>query len=405
MVEASHRGRSAQLTLDTISFAICFAAWGLISAFAPRFRETFHLSASQTALLVAVPVLLGSLARLPMGILTDRFGGRVVFAALVAVVAAPVAIVPLAGTYRTLVGVGFLLGLAGSSFSVGVGFVSPWFPKDRQGSALGIYGMGNIGQSVAVFFGPVLAATIGWPGVFRVTSILLVVWAVVFVTFARNAPNRPAPTTFAVAMAVLTTERLSWVLSAFYFLTFGGFVAFSIYLPTLLKDQFGLTPANAGFRTAGFVVLATCCRPAGGWLADRIGGARVLNGVLLGVIPFALLLAWPAMAPFTVGALGCAALMGFGNGAVFKLVPEYFPTETGTVTGLVGAMGGLGGFFPPLLLGFFRDAVGTVWPAYALLAGTSFVLSRVNAATFLARQTTSDPALPPEPRRSADRLR
>src|SRR6185436_16177620 len=146
--------------------------------------------------------------------------------------------------------------------------------------------------------------------------------------------------------------------SAFYFLTFGGFVAFSIYLPTLLRDQFALRPADAGFRAAGFVVLATLMRPIGGALADRIGGARVLSGVFLAVIPFALLLAWSSMLPFTVGALGCAALLGLGNGAVFRLVPEYFPGRTGVVTGLVGAMGGLGGFFPPLLLGAFRQRLG-----------------------------------------------
>ena len=394
-----------QLGLATVSFAVCFTAWGLISAFAPRFRELFHLTASETALLVAVPVLLGSLARLPMGILADRFGGRAVFALLALVVAVPVAIVPSVDSYRSLLVVGFFLGLAGSSFAVGVGFASPWFPPARQGSALGVYGMGNIGQSVAVFLGPVLALSIGWPSVFRASAALLVVWAVTFAVFARNAPSRPAPKTFAAMFAVLTTKRLSWVLSAFYFLTFGGFVAFSIYLPTLLKDQFGLTPADAGFRTAGFVVLATLCRPAGGWLADRIGGARVLNGVFLGVIPFALLMAWPSMLPFTVGALGCASLLGLGNGAVFKLVPEYFPHETGTVTGLVGAMGGLGGFFPPLLIGVFRDTLGTVWPAYLLLAAVSFALYRLNAATFAAGQAALDLALPPELRRRADQLR
>lgn len=138
-----------------------------------------------------------------------------------------------------------------------------------------------------------------------------------------------------------------WVLALFYFLTFGGFVAFSIYLPSLLKDQFALRPADAGFRTARFVVLATLCRPLGRWLSDRIGGARVLFGVFLGIVPLALLLTWPLMLPFTVGALGCAALLGVGNGAVFKLVPQYFPKEVGTVTGLVGAMGGVGGFSFP----------------------------------------------------------
>ena len=191
----------------------------------------------------------------------------------------------------------------------------------------------------------------------------------------------------------------------FYFLTFGGFVAFSIYLPVLLKDQFGLKPADAGFRTAGFVVLATLARPLGGWLSDKIGGARVLQTVFLGIIPFALLMSWPAMLPFTVGALGCAFLLGIGNGAVFKLVPQYFPKEVGTVTGLVGAMGGLGGFFPPLLLGFFRDHLHTVWPGFALLAFLSAVLWRTNAAVFLTRQQTAELTLPASLTRTTDRIR
>ena len=206
-------------------------------------------------------------------------------------------------------------------------------------------------------------------------------------------------------MDVLTRERLSWLLAAFYFLTFGGFVAFSIYLPTLLKDEFHLTPADAGFRTAGFVVLATLMRPLGGWLSDRIGGARVLSAVFLGVAPFAMLMAWPSMIPFTVGALGCAALLGLGNGAVFKLVPQYFPNQTGTVTGLVGAMGGLGGFFPPLLLAFFRGRTGAIWPGFLLLAFTAWVLLWANHKVFVPRQQTLDIALPAELRRTADRVR
>ena len=169
-------------------------------------------------------------------------------------------------------------------------------------------------------------------------------------------------------IAVLRRAPTAWLLGAFYFLTFGGFVAFSIYLPTLLRAQFGLAPADAGFRAAGFVVLATLMRPVGGWLADRIGGAQVLSWVFGGVAAFALLLTWPSMVPFTVGALACAMLMGLGNGAVFKLVPEHFPKDTGTVTGLVGALGGLGGFFPPLLLGVFRDQLGAIWPGFLLLS-------------------------------------
>jgi NNP family nitrate/nitrite transporter-like MFS transporter len=394
-----------QLALATISFAICFAAWGLISAFAPHFRDLYHLSAKETSLLIAVPVLLGSLARIPMGMLADRFGGRLIFTLLMLAVAAPVFAVPAMGSYHALVANAFLLGLAGSSFAIGVGFTSRWFPPAQQGGALGVYGLGNIGQSAAVFLGPVLAASVGWENVYRGTAVLLVIWAAIFVLSARNAPATVRPLGLGHMLGVLARERLSWALSAFYFLTFGGFVAFSIYLPVLLRDEFGLKPADAGFRAAGFVVLATLSRPLGGWISDRIGGARVLSGVFLGIIPFALLLAWPAMLPFTVGALGCAALLGLGNGAVFKLVPQYFAAETGTVTGLVGAAGGLGGFFPPLLLGAFRDYLHTIWPGFVLLAATSGALWWINNRVFVPRQEALESFVPADLRRTADRLR
>src|SRR5579872_7322654 len=176
------------VALGTISFTVCFAAWGLIAAFAPRFREAYHLTASQTALLVAIPVLLGSLARVPMGILTDRFGGRTIFSILMAVVAIPVWIVPEQVSYSGLLIIAFLLGLAGSSFAIGVGYVSRWTPPERQGSALGIYGLGNIGQSAAVFLGPVIAAQIGMAAVYHGVAVMLVVWAIAFGLLARNAP-------------------------------------------------------------------------------------------------------------------------------------------------------------------------------------------------------------------------
>jgi NNP family nitrate/nitrite transporter-like MFS transporter len=393
------------LFLATFSFAICFAAWGLIAAFAPRFRAELRLSATQTALLVAVPVLLGSLARLPAGMLADRFGGRAIFPILMFAACVPAFLTPLANSYTQLLWAGFFLGIAGSSFAVGAGFVSRWFAAERQGAALGVYGLGNIGQSAAVFLGPVIALRVGWESVFRGTAVLLALWAVVFLASARNAPRLSRPQTLGEMMRLLARERLAWALSAFYFLTFGGFVAFSIYLPSLLRDDFHLTATDAGFRTAGFVVLATALRPLGGWLSDRIGGARVLSAVFAVVVPFALLLAWHAMLPFTIGALGCAAFMGLGNGAVFKLVPQFFPRETGTVTGLVGAMGGLGGFFPPLLLGFFRDHAGAVWPGFALLALASLALWTVNARVFLPRQQALELSLPPELTRAADRVR
>ena len=393
------------LILATLSFAISFAAWGLIGGLAPVFADLYHLTASQTALLVAVPVLLGSLARLPMGMLTDRFGGRVMFSLLLVVSAVASWAVSLTSNYTSLLASAFFIGLAGSSFSIGAAFVSRWTPPAVQGTALGIFGLGLLGQSAAVFGGAVAASAFGWQTVFRAVGVMLLAWAIVFGLLARNAPNAARPAGVAAMLRVLREERVAWWLGAFYFLTFGGFVAFSIYLPTLLRAQFGLSPADAGFRAAGFVVLATLMRPLGGWLSDRIGGAQVLSWVFGGVAGFALLLAWPSMIPFTVGALGCAALLGLGNGAVFKLVPERFPRDTGTVTGLVGALGGLGGFFPPLLLGVFHDRLGVLWPGFLLLSLTALLLRAANQRVFHPADVSWLASLPAPARQSVDRVR
>jgi nitrate/nitrite transporter NarK len=393
------------LVLATVSFLISFAAWGLVGGLASTFTALYQLTASQTALLVAVPVLLGSLARLPMGMLTDQYGGRLMFTVLLAASAVAAWLVTLTTNYQQLVAAAFFIGLAGSSFAIGAAFVSRWARPGTQGTALGIYGLGTLGQSLAVFAGPVVAASLGWQAVFRGTGVILLVWAAAFFVAARNPPGATRPAGLGDMIRVLRTSPIAWLLGAFYFLTFGGFVAFSIYLPTLLRSQFGLTPADAGFRAAGFVVLATLMRPVGGWLADRIGGAQVLSWVFGGVAVFAWLLAWPTMVPFTVGALACAALMGLGNGAVFKLVPEHFPKETGTVTGLVGALGGLGGFFPPLLLGVLRDALGVVWPGFLLLSATALLLRYANQRVFHPADVEWRSALADAPRARVDRLR
>src|SRR5262245_14312338 len=314
-------GSVRALTLATISFTLSFAAWGLIGGLASVFTGLYHLNASQTALLVAIPVLLGSLARLPMGILTDRFGGRIVFTALLVFSSLAAFVVPATRSFNSLLVAAFLIGMAGSSFAVGAAFVSCWPSAAQQGTALGIYGLGTIGQSLAVFVGPVVAARVGWEAVFQGTGALLLLWAGLYFVLARDPVQSGRPASIAAMTAVLRTAPKAWLLGDFYFLTFGGFVAFSIYLPTLLRTQFGLTPADAGFRDAGFVVAATRMRPVGGWLADRIGGAQVLSAVFSGIAFFALLLTWPSIVPFTIGALLCALLLGLGNGAVFKLVP------------------------------------------------------------------------------------
>ena len=366
---------SRHVALGTISFTVCFAAWGLISAFAPRFRELLpSLTPSQTALLVAVPVLLGSLARIPMGMLTDRFGGRVVFTVLMAAVAVPVLARPAAVQLSGLL----VVALSCSGWPA-LRSRSAWATSRaglrRSGRAArsGVYGLGNIGQSAAVFLGPVLAARVGMPAVFRGVAVLLVLWAVVFALLARNAPRAGARRKgLGDMLEVLTRENaLAWVLSAFYFLTFGGFVAFSIYLPTLLKDEFGLTPADAGFRTAGFVVLATLLRPLGGWLSDRIGGARVLSAVFCGVVPFALLLAWPADAAVhrrRAGLRGAARprqRRGVQAGAAVLSRPDRHRHRPG------GRHGRPGRLLPAAAAGILpRHVLGVIWPGFLLLAVT-----------------------------------
>lgn len=365
-------GNARQLLLGTVAFALCFAVFGSVSAMMPIIRKQLGLTPIQVSVAIAIPVLLGSLGRLPLGILTDRLGGRLIFTIVMACSIVPAMLMGFVAAYWQLVLCGLFIGIALASFSVGVGFVSGWYPPARQGTALGVYGAGNIGQSLAAFGSPVLASWLGFRWGFWMFGLLLLVWVVVFWSAARNAPRRGPVKSVSDALRPLR-ESMSWVLSLYYFLTFGGFVAMSIYLPTFLTDMFGLTPQDAGLRTAGFVVLATAMRPVGGWLADRIGGRAILLWVFPATAVMAVFMACPLMSTFTIGALGMAAAIGLGNGAVFKLVPEYFPNSVGSVTGLVGAAGGLGGFFPPLIVGSVRQATGAFTWGFVLLSLFSIV--------------------------------
>jgi NNP family nitrate/nitrite transporter-like MFS transporter len=360
-------GNALQLALATLAFACCFAVFGSASAMMPLLRERLHLDAMQVSIALAVPVLLGSLARIPLGMMTDRLGGRLVFAGVMAAAIVPAALMGWVSEYWQLLLCGFFLGVGLASFSVGVGFVSAWYPPQKQGTALGIYGAGTGGQSLAAFGAPLLAGAWGYAWGFWSFAMLTLASLMVWLALARNAPRRGAAKSWSDFAAPLKTP-MSWVLSLYYFLTFGGFVAMAIYLPIFLTEMFGLTPRDAGLRTAGFVVLATAMRPVGGILADRIGGRRILQFVFPATALMAIFLACPLMSTFTIGALGMAAAIGLGNGAVFKLVPDYYPQAVGSVTGLVGAAGGLGGFFPPLVLGAIQRMTGEYTWGFILLA-------------------------------------
>jgi NNP family nitrate/nitrite transporter-like MFS transporter len=370
--EQTVSGNSIQLGLATGAFAICFAVFGSVSAMMPIIRKSLGLTPMQVSMAIAIPVLLGSLGRIPLGILTDRYGGRLIFSIVMALSIPPAFLMGWVGSYWQLVLCGFFIGIPLASFSVGVGFVSGWYAPARQGMALGIYGAGNIGQSLAAFGSPLIAGALGFKWGFWIFGILLVTWLIVFLLKSVNAPRRNAGRSLS-DIAQPLRQRMSWVLSLYYFLTFGGFVAMAIYLPIFLTEMFGLTPEDAGFRTAGFVVLATAMRPVGGWLADRVGGRTILLWVFPATAAMAIFLACPMMSTFTFGALGMAIAIGLGNGAVFKLVPEHFPHSVGSVTGLVGAAGGLGGFFPPLVVGGLRQMTATFTWGFVLLSVFSLI--------------------------------
>lgn len=364
--DTSRFSPSAQLTLGTGAFALCFAVFGSLSAMMPILGKQMHLSPIQKSMAVAVPVLLGSVGRIPLGMLTDRFGGRIIFSIVMFITMVSAFLMGTAHGYSLLIGYGVLIGIGLASFSVGIGFVSSWFPASRQGSVLGIYGSGNIGQSLAAFGAPLIAAALGMEWGFWIFGVLLAAWLLIFILLARNSPTRAPVGSFGDALKPLANSQ-SWILSLYYFLTFGGFVAMSVYLPIFLTETFGETPQQAGFRTAGFIVLATATRPVGGTLADRIGGRAILKWVFPLIAFFSLFLASPDIVVFRIGALGVAAVIGLGSGAVFKLVPEHFPKSVGSVTGIVGAAGGLGGFFPPLVLGAIKEQTGSFSVGFVLL--------------------------------------
>jgi NNP family nitrate/nitrite transporter-like MFS transporter len=377
------------LALATVGFAVNFWAWALLSPLGPGLKETLHLSPLSQALLVAVPVVVGSLGRIPVGALTDRFGGRVMFPAVSLVTIVPVLFLGVFGhsSLATLLVGGFFLGIAGTAFAVGVPFVSAWFPPHRRGLAVGIFGAGMGGTAISALTTVKLVDAHGFATPFVITAIALGAYGVLAAVMLRDAPGRVAPTE-PLANRLASTVRLpiTWRASLLYAVGFGGYVAFSVYLPTYLRTGYALTQADAANKMAGFVVVAVILRPVGGWLSDRFDAARVLVAAFTVVALGALVQsATPALAPAgTIAFLAMAAALGTASGAVFALVAQRAPAnKVGAVTGVVGAAGGLGGFIPPLVMGSIYSALSSY--AVGLIALAVVALVMVGLATLMAR--------------------
>ena len=355
--EPAHDSRQwLMLAVATLGFALNFWAWALLSPLGAYFKEALQLSSFNQALLVAVPVVVGSLGRIPVGALTDRYGGRLMLPMVSFSTVLPVLFLGYTGYHSLpalLVG-GFFLGIAGTAFAVGVPFVNAWFPPERRGLALGIFGAGMGGTAVSALTTVKLAGTsIHTP--FLVVAAVLACYGVIAAVVLRDAPGRTVPTESAMRRLAATAKLgITWQAAALYAIGFGGYVAFSVYLPTYLKAAYALAPADAANKMAGFVLLAVAMRPLGGWVSDRIAPGRVLAGAFAVVTAFALVQSMtPALAPVgTIAFLAMAAALGTASGAVFALVAQRAPAaRVGAVTGVVGAAGGLGGFLPPLFMG------------------------------------------------------
>lgn len=381
---------AVMLATATIGFAVTFWAWALLGPIAATLREQLGLSSFQQALLVAVPVIVGSVGRIPVGALTDRLGARRMFPVVALLTVLPVLYLGHLADSLTgyLIG-GFFLGLGGTTFAVGVPFVNAWYPPARRGLALGVFGAGMGGTAIAAFSTVQLAAAFGPAFPFDLVAGLLVVYAVVSALVLRDRADRAvAPGGMWSRLAATLRLPATWTLSFLYAVAFGGFVAFSVYLPTYLVAAHELAKPDAALRTAGFIVLAVAMRPIGGWLCDRVDAVGVLV-TAYGVVTVCAAVAAlePALMPVgTATFLIMAAALGTGTGAVFALVARMVaPERVGAVTGVVGAAGGLGGFFPPLVMGAMYGLLGGYALGFALLAATA-ATAAVVSATVARRQ-------------------
>jgi NNP family nitrate/nitrite transporter-like MFS transporter len=371
--------RWLMLGLATAGFAVNFWAWALLSPLGAHFKTALALSGFSQALLVAVPVIVGSLGRIPIGALTDRFGGRVMFPLVSFLTIAPVLFLGYLGyqSFAGLIAGGFFLGVAGTAFAVGVPFVSAWFPPEQRGMAIGVFGAGMGGTAISALTTVQLVNARGVATPFVLVAVVLAVYGTIAALVLRDAPDRPVPSgTVLGRLAATARLPITWQASALYAVGFGGYVAFSVYLPTYLKTGYGLTQGSAATKMAGFVLVAVALRPVGGWLSDRIAPTRVLAVAFAVVTGFALVQSvTPSLMPTaTVAFLAMAAALGLASGAVFALVAQRAPgNRVGSVTGVVGAAGGLGGFIPPLFMGSVHDYTGSYAGGLVALAGVAAI--------------------------------
>ncbi len=341
-------------------FDVSFMVWILFGPLTPFVAEQLHLSATQKGLLTAIPLLGGSFFRPILGLLADRIGGRRAGVAGLLLTLVPLLV---GWHYATRLWhfylIGFLLGIAGASFAVALPLAGRWYSAEHQGLAMGIAGAGNAGSLIATFFGPRLAQHYGWHSVFALALLPVASVLAFFMLFAKDSPVRSAPKSWP-QYAQLLAQADTWKLCFLYSLTFGGFVGLSSFLTVFFHDQYHLSKVQSGDLATLVIIAGSFLRPVGGWIADRIGGYRLLLLLLAGVsASLTVISSLPSVALVVPVLFMAMGMLGMGNGAVFQIAPQRFSADIEIMTGIVGAAGGLGGFFLPSAIGALKDLTGS----------------------------------------------
>ncbi len=369
-------GHMPTLLSAFLYFDLSFMTWVLLGPLGVAIAADFGLSPAQKGLMVAAPVLSGALLRLVAGLMVDHIGPKTtgVIGQLVVLLGLGVAWLLGVHNYHQVLILGVVLGVAGASFAVALPLASRWYPPEHQGLALGIAGAGNSGTALGALFAPGLAQIFGWQNVIGLAALPLIVALVVFIVFAKDAPNRPAPKKLTEYMDVLKTGD-AWWLMGLYAVTFGGFVGLASSLTIYFNVEYGLSAVTAGFFTAACVFAGSFLRPVGGALADRFGGVRTLSVVYVLAALGLTLSSFQQPSPWLALSFLMFAMMalGAGNGAVFQLAPQRFGKEIGVVTGLVGMTGGVGGFYLASSLGWAKQITGSYQPGLLAFAFLTLV--------------------------------
>ncbi|MBL8908587.1 MAG: NarK/NasA family nitrate transporter [Rhizobiales bacterium] len=389
-------GRGRALWMSTIAFTVCFAVWTIFSIIGVQIKKDLGLNDTQFGLLVGTPILTGSLIRLLLGIWTDQYGGRIVYVGVMLSAALATWLLTFAYSYETFLLAALGVGIAGGAFAVGIAYVSRWYPKEKQGTALGIFGAGNVGAAVTKFLAPVIMVAFGWKMVAQLWALGLVVMAVIFWFGTKDDPEllkrrkaglRPEPLS---AMIKPLKNLQVWRFSLYYFFVFGGFVALALWLPRYYVGVYGLDIVSAGLLGAAYSIPGSLFRILGGTLSDKHGARHVMYWTFIGSVVSTFLLSYPATTyivngirgpiefsiaigfiPFTILTFILGFFMSLGKAAVYKHIPVYYPGRVGSVGGVVGLIGGLGGFILPIVFGMMNDLIG-VWTSCFMLL---FVIS------------------------------